>query len=95
MFTLMIPFRWYSYFLVSSKIRSVWSELDILLVGVLSISKFSTRSLKWLLKISSSSSLLLITLVLVFKIINSLWKSLSKKWEAAVVQNVLFSELTL
>ena len=48
------------------------SELAILLVTVLPLSKFSTDLLKWLLKIYSSASLLLIVLLSLFKIIEFL-----------------------
>ena len=50
----------------------VMSELAILMARVLSIFKFSKSLLKCLLKISASSSLLLIVLFLLFKIIDSL-----------------------
>ena len=50
-------------------------ELAILLPRVLSMSNFSTS----LLKISASFSLLHIVLLLLFKIIDSLWKAFSEK----------------
>ena len=57
------------------------SELPI---WVLSISKFSIIYRRVLLKISTISSLLLILLLLLFKIIDSLWKAFSKKREPTV-----------
>ena len=56
------------------------SELVMLLARVLSISKFSTSLLKFLLKISASSSLLLIIFFLLFKTIDSLSKAFSEKF---------------
>ena len=52
------------------------SELAILLARVRSISKFSANLPKCLLKISASSSLLVIALLLLFKIIDLLAKRL-------------------
>ena len=86
--------EWYSYLLITLKAGSVMSELAILLARVLSISNFSTSLLKCLLKISASSSLLLIVWLLLFKIIDSLWKAFSEKRELKVFQNFLLSETT-
>ena len=87
--------RWYLYFLIALKTGSVLSELAILLARVVSVSKVSTGFLKFSLKISASSSLLLIVLLLLFKIIDSLWKAVSKNRGPAVFQNFLLLETTL
>ena len=71
------------------------SELAILLARVLSISKFSSSLLKCFLKISASSSLCLIVLLLLFKIIDSLWIAFSEKRGPTVFHNFLLSETTL
>ena len=85
---------WSSYFLIALKTGSVMPQLAILLARVLSISKFSTILLKYLLKIYDSSSLLLTILLLLFKIMDSLWKTFSEKIGLTVFQNFLLSETT-
>ena len=70
------------------------SELTILLARVLSISKVFTSLLKCLLKISPSCSLLLV-LLLLFKVIDSLWKAFYENRRPTVFQNLLLSEKTL
>ena len=79
---------WYSYFLIALKKESVMSELAI---WVLSIPKFSVIYRRVLLKIYTISSLLLILLLLLFNIIDSLWKAFSKKREPTVF-HVYFGE---
>ena len=74
---------WSLYSWIALKTGSVMSELAILLDRVLCISKFSTSLLKWVLKISASSSLLLI--------MDSLWKAFTEKRGPTVFQNFLLS----
>ena len=80
-----------SYFLIALQKRSVMSELAILLARVWSISKFSTILLKCLLIISASSSLLLIVLFSLFKLMDSLGKPFSEKRGPRFFQNFLLS----
>ena len=83
------------YFLIPLKAGSVMSEVAILLVSVFAIAKYSTSLLKCLLQISASSSLVPIVLFLLFKVINSLWKAISKKTGTTIFQNFLLSEISL
>ena len=71
------------------------SELAILMARVLPIPKFSTTLLKFLLKIFASSLLWLIVLLLLFKIIDYLWKALSETKGPTVFQKFLLSETIL
>ena len=70
---------WSSYFLIALKTGSVKSDLAILLARGSPISKFSIILLKFVFKISASSSLLLIVLLILFKIMGSLWKCLLRE----------------
>ena len=86
---------WSLYFLIVLKTVSIMSELAILRARVSSISRFSRSLFKCLLNISAISSLLLILLLLLFKIMDSLWKVFSEKTGPTVFQNFLLSETTL
>ena len=88
-------FGWFSYFLIALKTGTVMSELAILLARVSPNSKLSTSLLKCLLNVSASSSLLLIVLLILFKIIDSMGKAFSEKGGPTVFKNILLSETTL
>ena len=90
---------WYSFFLIALKAGSVMSELAILLARALSIfqqvysllffNKFKFTSF------SASSSSLITALLLLFKVIDSLWKAFSEKRWLTVFQNFLLPETAL
>ena len=60
---------------IKNRISNVW---PCYIARVLPVTKFSTSLLKFLLKLFASSSFLLV-LLLLFKIIDSLWKAFSEK----------------